>query len=194
MVSSGSMPSKTCVFALGKRLVLIQLFAQWFQPRRNNTVGALKVEGLYQLLYLTRIRLILDAGIGPLNDPIQDSALLGVLRSRTNATALAQLVVRLQLTLEPVEVRLCTGGGEVIAVHAADQVPFFVPKDARTGDALVESQFVDQRGAVLSLLAIGCGLSTVHVLHQRPTSTLVVRILRRQTYKIRILGVALSVK
>jgi hypothetical protein len=79
-------------------------------------------------------------------------------------------------------------------VHVADQVAFFVPKDAWTGDALVESQFVDQRGAVLSLLAIGCGLSTVHVLHQRPTSTLVVRILRRQTYKIRILGVALSVK
>ena len=82
--------------------------------------------------------------------------------------------------------RLSTGGGEVIAAHAADQVPLFLPEDAGTGDTLVESQFVDRRGAVLLPLAIGCSLGTVHVLHQEPTYALM------QTLKGRIVRVAQS--
>ena len=48
------MPTEACLFTLGKRLFLIKLLAQWFQSKCNNTVGALKVKGLNQLLYLAR--------------------------------------------------------------------------------------------------------------------------------------------
>ena len=86
-ISTGSRPKKYSVFAGGKRLLLLELFLQQFQPRRSNIVGSHKVQGLNKLLNLTRIRLIFRAGVGPSDDPIQDAAFLVVLRSRADATS-----------------------------------------------------------------------------------------------------------
>ena len=144
---------------------------------------------------MARIRLVLDASVGPPYDSVEHRRFLAVLRSGPESAADREFVARPHLGLEPIEIGARSGAGEIVAVDAHGHVSVGVPKHTRRRGALNEPHLDEGRG-ILVLPAFRCPPSAVHVSLQKPTHARRCAELGREldVHWIRWIGVGVEVR
>ena len=99
-----------------------------FDPKRYDALGPFQAAFRHEALDLPWIGFVLTAIFTPTYHAVEDAALFGVVRPGAEAWFDSDLVLLRYRLLEPIECKLGTAGGEVVAVHGGYDTCLGVPE------------------------------------------------------------------
>ena len=123
-----------------------------------------------QPFHLSGVGLILEAGLGPSDDSIQNRFFAVIVVTRAQAAAPGQFIDLLEGLFKPVELMLRAGGCKIVAMHRSHQPTFPMVEQAWARAALREAE-LSESASILVLPTFGRFLGAVHVAAEPATCT-----------------------